>query len=134
MRLELNSDNDVNKMFGSHIAAQRKKLNITQDWLAKQLDVARPTIMTYEQGQVAMTMERAIQISRVLSIDLGAFFANPAVVVDTQAQVRLNNIKIELQENRNRIAKIRSEMAELRQEAIGLESKVVGRITDTVKR
>ncbi len=54
-------DNKLRKIIGSRIKARRKELNLTQDYLAKKLDVNKSTIQRYESGTIDNTKKLVIE-------------------------------------------------------------------------
>lgn len=57
-------------MLAKFIQKQRKKRNLTQEYLASELDISRPTYMQIEQGMRELTVSEAEKLARIFSISL----------------------------------------------------------------
>lgn len=57
-------------MLAKFIQKQRKKRNLTQEYLASELDVSRPTYIQIEQGDRELTVSEAKKLARIFSISL----------------------------------------------------------------
>lgn len=57
-------------MLAKFIQEQRKKHNLTQEYLASELGVSRPTYMQIEQGERELTVSEAEKLARIFSISL----------------------------------------------------------------
>jgi len=74
-------------MLGKFILEQRKKHNLTQDFLASKIDVSRPTYVQIEQGERDLTITEAKRLSGIFGIVFDDFVQGK----DTSATVRIKN-------------------------------------------
>jgi len=57
-------------MIGKFILEQRKKLGLTQEFLASELSISRPTYVQIERGERDLTITEARKIAEIFSISL----------------------------------------------------------------
>ncbi len=57
-------------MISKFIQAQRKKRHLTQDYLASQLNISRPTYLQIEKGTRELTVSEAEKLARIFDISL----------------------------------------------------------------
>lgn len=57
-------------MLAKFIQEQRKRRNLTQEYLASELGISRPTYMQIEQGKRELTVSEAEKLARIFSISL----------------------------------------------------------------
>lgn len=74
-------------MLAKFIQEQRKKRNLTQEFLASALGISRPTYMQIELGKRDLTVTEAKKLSEIFDIPLESFLrekesAKPAVEID----------------------------------------------------
>lgn len=62
--------NTLYEAIGSRIQHIRKKKNITQEELAKKVDLARTSIVHIERGHQRLTIERLYKISNALDVSV----------------------------------------------------------------
>jgi len=62
-------------MIGKFILEQRKKLGLTQEFLASELSISRPTYVQIERGERDLTITEARKIADIFSISLEDFLA-----------------------------------------------------------
>lgn len=94
-------------MLSKFIQAQRKKHNLTQEFLASELGISRPTYFQIEQGERELTISEAQKLAAIFGISLEDFLAsktpkqevilenergNKKVTTDIQIRVRRKNI------------------------------------------
>ena len=72
-------------MLGKFILEQRKKHNLTQDFLASKIGVSRPTYIQIEQGERDLTITEA----KILSDIFGIVFDDFVQGKDTAAKVEI---------------------------------------------
>ena len=81
-------------MLGKFILEQRKKHNLTQDFLASKIGVSRPTYIQIEQGERDLTITEA----KILSDIFGIVFDDFVQGKDTAAKV-LSQVKMVIRPN-----------------------------------
>lgn len=74
-------------MLAEFIQQQRKKRNWTQEYLASELGISRPTYMQIERGERELTISEAKKLSGIFDIPLDSFLrekesAKPVVKID----------------------------------------------------
>src|SRR3972149_5762346 len=57
-------------MLAKFIQEQRKKRNLTQEFLASELGISRPTYMQIERGVRELTVSEAEKLARIFNISL----------------------------------------------------------------
>ena len=62
-------------MFGKFILEQRKKHNLTQEFLASEIGVSRPTYVQTEQGERELTISEAKKLADIFDIPFDDFLA-----------------------------------------------------------
>ncbi|MFH0853234.1 MAG: type II toxin-antitoxin system antitoxin SocA domain-containing protein [bacterium] len=62
-------------MFGKFIQQQRAKRGMTQEYLASQLDISRPTYMQIERGERELTVNEAKKLAAIFDMSLENFLA-----------------------------------------------------------
>lgn len=72
-----------------NIAARRRKLKMTQDDLAKQLNVDRTTVTKWETGKAAPRSFMLIRLAKILQCPVEELFD---VENDAQTEVRDGNV------------------------------------------
>ncbi|MBU0546371.1 helix-turn-helix domain-containing protein, partial [Patescibacteria group bacterium] len=77
-------------MLGKFIFEQRKKHNLTQDFLASKIGVSRPTFVQIEQGERDLTITEARKLADIFGIVFGDFVKgkDTSVVVDIKKGVK----------------------------------------------
>jgi len=70
-------------MLAKFIQEQRKKHNLTQEFLASELGISRPTYLQTEQGARELTVSEAEKLARIFGISLENFLheQEPSIVV-----------------------------------------------------
>ena len=69
---------DVNRWLPKNLKYYREQLHMTQDQLAKALDIPRGTLANYEAGRTEPSFEMAIRIAKELDIDLLMLTSEPS--------------------------------------------------------
>ena len=69
-------------MFAKFIKALRLKRNLTQDYLAKELDISRPTYLLTEKGERELTVSEAQQLASIFNLSLPDFLNKNDVSID----------------------------------------------------
>jgi len=91
-------------MLAKFIQEQRKKRNLTQEFLASSLKISRPTYMQIEQGERDLTVTEAKKLSELFDIPLDSFLhekesAKPVVKIEGKKEQVLkteNEIRISI--------------------------------------
>ena len=80
---------DLQKEIGKRIAAQRKKLHISQNELATKLDKSLRTVQKYESGEIDMSISVLEQIAEILEISISDLigFDCPHIILESMADV-----------------------------------------------
>mgnify|MGYP001596100412 CR=1 FL=1 len=78
-------------MLATFIQEQRKKRNLTQEFLASALKISRPTYMQIEQGKRDLTITEAKKLAEVFDISLENFLAakdmEPVVTIEVKSKM-----------------------------------------------
>lgn len=89
-------------MLSQFIQEQRKKRNLTQEFLASQLGISRPTYMQIEKGERDVTVSEAKKLAEIFDLSLNDFLTErePFIVVrlekgedqqvDTKEEIRIS--------------------------------------------
>lgn len=77
-------------MLAKYIQEQRKKRNLTQEFLASALDISRPTYMQIEKGERDLTITEAQKLAAVFDISFENFLAGKS---DTDVRVKITGKK-----------------------------------------
>lgn len=60
-------------MIGQKIKNKRKELNLTQEYLAKELNISRQAVSKWEKEISEPSMENLIKLSEIFGVDIGYF-------------------------------------------------------------
>lgn len=60
-------------MIGQKIKNKRKELNLTQEYLAKELNISRQAVSKWEKGMSEPLMENLVKLSEIFGVDIGYF-------------------------------------------------------------
>lgn len=63
-------------MIGDKIKSKRKELNLTQEYLAKELNISRQAVSKWEKGTSEPSMENLVKLSEILGVDIKYFKNN----------------------------------------------------------
>lgn len=67
----MNTDlNDINVFVGKRIREYRKKVNLTQNELAKKLEINNTTLSAYEMGKISLNLPMLCKISEILHLNV----------------------------------------------------------------
>ena len=83
-------DYTVDNMLGRFILEQRKKHDLTQEYLASVLEISRPTYIQIEQGERDLTVTEAQKLSDIFGLSLEDFLAKK----DNKVKVVLEKEKV----------------------------------------
>jgi len=61
--------NDLNTQLGKQIKAARLKRGMTQQTLAKDLGLSRPSLIAYESGKTPPTVDLVAEMARILNVE-----------------------------------------------------------------
>ena len=87
-------------MLAKFIQEQRKKRDLTQEFLASALKISRPTYAQIEQGERDLTITEAKKLAEVFDIPFGNFLERKE---DTKTIVKIEGKKKQKQEAKNEI-------------------------------
>ena len=60
-------------MIGEKIKKKRKELNLTQEYLAKELNISRQAISKWEKEMSEPSMENLVKLSEIFGVDIEYF-------------------------------------------------------------
>ena len=60
-------------MIGDKIKNKRKELNLTQEYLAKELNISRQAVSKWEKGLSEPSMDNLVKLSRIFGVDIDYF-------------------------------------------------------------
>ena len=60
-------------MIGEKIKNKRKELNLTQEYLAKELNISRQAVSKWEKGLSEPSMDNLVKISEIFRVDIDYF-------------------------------------------------------------
>ncbi|MDU3152690.1 MAG: helix-turn-helix transcriptional regulator [Anaerococcus hydrogenalis] len=63
-------------MIGDKIKNKRKELNLTQEYLAKELNISRQAVSKWEKGTSEPSMENLVKLSGIFGVDIKYFKNN----------------------------------------------------------
>lgn len=86
-------------MFGKFIQQQRTKRNMTQEYLASELGMSRPTYLKIERGERELTISEARKLAALFDMPLDNFLA----ANDVETSVTIAKSKKNAQKNREEI-------------------------------
>lgn len=89
-----------NNMLGKFILQQRKKLGLTQDYLASELGVSRPTYMQIEQGERDITLSEAQKLADMFGVDFFHFLRGKARSISVEIEKEKKHPKAKFPEMR----------------------------------
>jgi len=87
-------------MLGKFILEQRKKHNLTQDFLASKIGVSRPTYVQIEQGERDLTITEARKLSDIFGIVFDDFVQGKDTSAMVEVKKSVKKIKEDKQEMR----------------------------------
>ena len=76
-------------MFGKFIQQQRAKRDMTQEYLASELGISRPTYMQIEHGERELTIPEAKKLAALFDMSLENFLAEK----DVELKVTITKVK-----------------------------------------
>lgn len=60
-------------MIGEKIKEKRKELNLTQEYLAKELNISRQAVSKWEKGLSEPSMDNLVKLSEIFGVDIDYF-------------------------------------------------------------
>ncbi|WP_306489672.1 helix-turn-helix domain-containing protein [Anaerococcus octavius] len=60
-------------MIGEKIKNKRKELNLTQEYLAKELNISRQAVSKWEKGLSEPSMDNLVKLSEIFGVDISYF-------------------------------------------------------------
>jgi len=88
-------------MFGKFILEQRKKHNLTQEFLASNIGVSRPTYIQIEQGEKDLTISQARKLADIFGLSLEGFLAEKGsklkVILEKEKVAKSSDMTIRIQ-------------------------------------
>jgi transcriptional regulator with XRE-family HTH domain len=70
-------EDDLYRVFGSRVRALREERKVTQDELAKRVDLSRTSITNIEKGRQRVLLHQMVEIAQALEADPGALVPRP---------------------------------------------------------
>ena len=83
------------RTFAEQLKAIRKERNITQEWLAKEMNVSRPTISHWENGRIVPDIDTIKHLSQVMNYN---FFVVEGVEEEAQTTPEAKEIPAQTEE------------------------------------
>lgn len=74
-------------MLGKNLFELRKKYNISQEILARRLDVSRQTIYNWESNSAMPSADKLSKLSEIFNVPIESFFAEEIAVADSKPKV-----------------------------------------------
>lgn len=86
-------------MFAQFIKQQRKKHNLSQEYIAEKLGISRPTYMQIEQGRRDVMVTEAIKLAEIFGITLDDFLASheakePEIILEKEEPSQPQDLQI----------------------------------------
>ena len=89
-------------MFGKFIKQQRAKRNMTQEYLALELGISRPTYMQIERGERELTISEAKKLAAIFDMSLESFLAikepKYSIIIEKKSVKKSNDLQIRVTE------------------------------------
>ena len=76
--------------FGDKLYQLRRKAGLSQEELGNQLNVTRQTISKWELGQSIPSMDKMVEISKLLNVDLNQLVDEEIGLIDNTAKLNTN--------------------------------------------
>jgi len=113
-------------MLAKYIQEQRKKRNLSQEFLASALRISRPTYLLIEQGKRDLTITQAKKLAKVFDISFEDFLQGKA---DAKTVVKIEGKKKRVQEVEReiRISVPQTKVDKFRQVLLYILKKVGGK-------
>jgi len=112
-------------MLGKFILEQRKKHNLTQEFLASKIGVSRPTYVQIEQSKRDITISEAKKLADVFGIDFNDFIKGN--VSSTTAEIKKIKKKIKEEKQEMRISIPQKNLEKFKEVLLYVLSKVGGK-------
>lgn len=80
---------------GEFIKQKREDKGLTQDDLASKLGISKPTVSLYESGERKPTLDRLIELAKILDTPLSHFLALGSPEVDIDVALRAQGMSSE---------------------------------------
>lgn len=74
-------------MLGKTLSELRKRANISQETLARKLDVTRQTIYNWEANLVIPSADKLSELSKIFKVPIESFFEGEIAVADSKQEV-----------------------------------------------
>lgn len=72
-------------MIGEKIKNKRKELNLTQEYLAKELNISRQAVSKWEKGLSEPSMDNLLKLSEIFGVDID-YFKKDSDLEDSKSQ------------------------------------------------
>jgi len=96
-------------MFGKFIQQQRTKRNMTQEYLASELGISRPTYLQIERGDRELTISEAKKLAALFDMSLENFLTKKepkrSVAIEKESVKKSENLQIRITETSQILAK-----------------------------
>jgi transcriptional regulator with XRE-family HTH domain len=80
-------DSKLYRVFGSRLRALREEKSVTQEELARRVELSRTSITNIEKGRQRIMLHQVVELAEALDADLGALIA-PALQQDADEALR----------------------------------------------
>lgn len=80
------------KRFAVVLKKHRRKLNISQNLLAKELGISRVSVAKYESGSQRIALHIAVKISRFLKFDLNQFAVDGPTIDEYRKELKTKKL------------------------------------------
>jgi transcriptional regulator with XRE-family HTH domain len=112
-------------MLGKFIFEQRKKYNLTQEFLASKIGISRPTYVQIEQGKRDITISEAKKLADVFGIDFNDFIKGK--VSSNTTEIKKSTKKIKREKKKMRISVPQKNIEKLKEVLLYILSKIGGK-------
>jgi len=112
-------------MLGKFIQQLRKKYNLTQEFLASELGISRPTYLQIEQGERDLTIPEARKIADIFNIDFNSFLESKDS--SPEVEIKKNKTKSKSESPGMRISVPQKNLDKFKEVLLYILSKVGGK-------
>lgn len=86
-------DSKLYRVFGSRLRALREEKSVTQEELARRVDLSRTSITNIEKGRQRIMLHQVVELAEALETDVGALIP-PATQTDTEEPLRADVARV----------------------------------------
>lgn len=114
-------------MISKFIQEQRKKRNLTQEYLASELGVSRPTYVQIEQGARELTISEAEKLARIFDISLEGLLQEKEASITVNIEKNKQQLPVESPDDDIRINVPQKNLEKFKEVLLYVLSKVGGK-------